>query len=101
MRIEKRQPFLGKLPRRLFLAVLQIGVGKIVVRVGRVRISEKVELEDFDRLLYLALTQMATAYDVDGNFRPQLQLWIFSTAFHHLLCHLGDSAGHPDSIEDR
>lgn len=54
MRIEQRQPFFGKLPRQIFLSVFQIGVGKIVVRVGGVRISAKVELEDFDRLLYLA-----------------------------------------------
>src|SRR6266852_6176175 len=101
MRIEKRQPFFGKLPRQIFLSIVQIGVGKIIVRVGGVRISEEVELEDFDRFLYLARAQMVRADDVDGNFRPQLHLGIFSTGFHQLLRHLGDSAGQPDLIEDR
>src|SRR5712692_1884023 len=71
MRIQKRQCLLGILPGKLFLSIGQVSICKIVMGVGRIGISQQVELEDFDCRLRIAFAQMARGYDVDRNFRPQ------------------------------
>src|SRR5437667_7015587 len=79
MRIQKRQCLFGILPGKLFLSIGQVSICKIVMGVGRIGISQQVELEDFDCRLRIAFAQMARGYDVDRNFRPQL-LWDLSAA---------------------
>ena len=100
MRIQEGQGLFGVLPCQIFLPIFQIGIGKIIVRVGRVRISEEVELEDFDCRLRITFAQMARGYNVDRNFRPQLRFGIFLPRLCQLPRGLRNSVGRLDLIED-
>src|SRR5580692_1209636 len=98
VRIQHGQYLLGMLPRQIFLSVCQIRIGKVIVCVGRVRISEEVELKDLERRLGLARAHMVVADDADRCFRPQSYVGIFPTSLHQLPRDFGDSAGLPDLI---
>src|SRR5439155_2911799 len=73
MRIQKRQCLLGILPGKLFLSIGQVSIYKSVMGVGRIGISQQVELEDLDRIFYVARALIILSDDVHGNFRPQLR----------------------------
>jgi len=94
MRIEQRQCLLGILPGKLFLSIGQVSICEIVMGVGRIGISQQVELEDLDRIFYVARALIILSDDVHGNFRPQLRPRIFASGFEQLLPHLCRSAGY-------
>src|SRR5207248_3573056 len=64
MRIEQRQCLLGILPGKLFLSIGQVSICKIVMGVGRIGVSQQVELEDLDRIFYVALALITRSDDV-------------------------------------
>jgi hypothetical protein len=49
MRIQHGQRLFGIPPCEILLSILQIRIGKVIVRVARVRIREAVELENLNR----------------------------------------------------
>src|ERR1700681_4365292 len=75
MGIQHGQCLLGILPGQILLPVRQISFREVGMRVGRIRVSEPVKLEDLDRWFGFACAQMIIANDVEGNFRPQLRFW--------------------------
>src|SRR2546421_979509 len=77
VRINHGQCLFGVLTCQVFPSIFQIGIGQVIVRVRRVRISEKIELEDLDGGLDVALALVVLADDVHGNLRPQLRVRIF------------------------
>src|SRR5207245_3182776 len=78
MRIQKRQCLLGILSGKLFLSIGQVSICKIVMGVGRIGISQQVELEDLECRLLLEKKKMARCYDVDHNFCQPLRCEIFT-----------------------
>jgi len=81
MRIKKSESLLGVLSRQLLLSVRQIGSGKIGVRIGRIRISQNVELERLDGVLDVSDAVIVFADNIYRSFRPQLGLGIFTPSF--------------------
>ena len=78
MGIEQGQCLFSILPCEILLAVCQIGVGKVRVRVGRVGIGEEIQLEDLNCILDIASALKVLADDVNGGLGPQLRLRIFA-----------------------
>ena len=93
MRLQQGQGFLSILPGEILLSIGEISVGKVVVRVGRVGVRQKIELENLNRILDVSCALIVFADDVHGNFRPQLRLRIFLSSFYQLSLHLGNTAG--------
>jgi hypothetical protein len=71
-----------------------VRIGKVEVRVRGVRISEEVEVEEFDCRLRIACAQIVTADYIDDNFRPQLRFGSSPPGFHQLLSGLGSPGSH-------
>jgi hypothetical protein len=78
MGIEQGQCLFCILPGGVLLSICQIGVGKVRVRVGGIRISEKIQPEDFNCILDIPSPLIILPDDVHGGFRPQLGLRIFA-----------------------
>jgi hypothetical protein len=78
MGIEQGQCLFSVLPCEILLALCQIGVGKVRVRVCRVRISEEIQLEDLNCILEIAGALKVLADDVNAGLGPQLGLRIFA-----------------------
>jgi len=96
-----------KLPRQVFLPISPIGVGKVKVRIGGIRIRKEVELENLDRrfrllcgfpemaglFLCLGFAQVVGGYDVHLYFRKTTAPGDLSPGFYPLPCDLGRAAG--------
>jgi len=78
MGIEQRQCLFGILPCEILLAVCQIGVGKVIVGVGGIGISDKIQLEHLNCILDIASALIILADDVTGDLGPQLGLRILA-----------------------
>ena len=77
---------------RSLCSIRQGSFSEVGVRVGRIRISEEVDLKDLDRRFGLAHAQIVSPYDLGGNFGEQLRLKIFPPGFRQLLRDLEDSS---------
>jgi hypothetical protein len=78
MGIEQTQCLFGILPREFLLAVCQIGVGEVSVRVGGVRIREEIKPEDLNRILDVTSALEIPADDVTRDLGPELYLRILA-----------------------
>src|SRR5438270_425251 len=63
MRIEQRQCLLGILPGKLFLSIGQVSICKIVMGVGRIGISQQVELKDLVCRICLRTNIVSECFD--------------------------------------
>jgi hypothetical protein len=100
VRVQQRQCFFGILPHEILLAVCQVGVGKVIVRVGGVGISQQIELEELNGILDVASALIVLADDVTGDLGPQLRLRIVAPGVQQLLPDLGHSAGNLQLVQD-
>ena len=100
MGIEQGQCLLSILLCEILLAVCQISVGKIRMRVGGIGIREEIQLEDLNGILDVASALEILADDVTGDLGPQLRLRIFPPGFQQLLRDPARLAGHLQLVQD-